>query len=323
MDCRGVRHPDGFTAEGARVIIYRIMRRRKRAEKTEASRIPMYIPLTANPFRSSEAFRETAPHPVLRDIVRCFWGGDTWQAGAQPDTIIPDTCCDLIYRVNEITGEISGHFCGVSSEPFQAHREGTEKDRISLFGIRFFAWQAYRFSDDALRGTLNAYTPAGVYFAWLDRALRPGLIQYRTLEERARYAECLLLSRGPAAACRPVEEAVGITLATGKPGDIAGLARSVFVSTRQLERLFAEYAGLSPKKLGSMIRYQMVWRDALTEPRFSVAEAVDRYGYFDEAHLHHEFNRYHSTSLKAACRQARKDVAFLQDGRGAGAVCYP
>ena len=277
----------------------------------------MYTPLTANPFRSSEAFRELAPHPLLRNMIRCFWGGDTRLSGAQPETIIPDTCCDLIYRINETTGCISGHFCGVSSEPFLSHDEG--KDR-SLFGIRFFAWQAYRFSDDALRGTLNGYTLAEEHFAWLDRALRPGLAQYRTLEERARYAEGLLLSFAPRSICQPVQEAVDITLETGRIGDISRLARSVFVSTRQLERLFSEYAGLSPKKLGSMIRYQMVWHEVLFNPRFTVADAVAKYGYFDEAHLHHEFLRYHGVSLKTAVHNARKDVAFLQDSSGLTAL---
>lgn len=231
----------------------------------------MYVPLTANPFCCSEAFRELVPHPALRGMIRCFWGGDTWLPGSQPETIIPDTCCDLIYRVNETAGEISGHFCGISSEPFISHAENRN---TSLFGIRFFAWQAYRFSDDSLRGTLNGYTLAEEYFAWLDHALRQGLIRYRTLEERAAYAENLLLSIEPRPICRSVQEAVGMTLETGRIGDISRLARSVFVSTRQLERLFAEYTGLSPKKLGSMIRYQMVWHDALFDDDFTVADAV-------------------------------------------------
>ena len=277
----------------------------------------MYTPLTANPFRSNEAYRELAPHPALRGIIRCFWGSDACRSGEAPETIIPDTCCDLIYRVNESTGDISGHFCGVSSEPFLSHPEG---ENTSLFGIRFFAWQAYLFSDDSLCGTLNGYTLAEVYFARLDRALRPMLRQYRSLEERARYAEGLLLSFAPRAVCQPVQEAVGITLETGQIGDISCLARSVFVSTRQLERLFTEYIGISPKKLGSMIRYQMVWHDALLDPYFTVGHAVEKYGYYDEAHLHHEFLRYHGVSLKTAVHNARKDVAFLQDSSGLTAL---
>ena len=273
----------------------------------------IYTPLTAVPFHNSNAFRELAPCPALRGMIRCFWGGDSRLSSAQPETIIPDTCCDLIYRVNETTGEISGHFCGVSSEPFVSHPEA---QKTSVFGIRFFAWQAYRFSDAAMRETLDIYAPAEEYFARLDRRLRVILNHCKTLEERATYAEELLLFFDPRAICQPVQDAVEIMLKTTQTGDIFRLAHSVFVSTRQLERLFHEYIGLSPKKLSNMIRYQKVWHDALMDPCFSVAAAVEKYGYFDEAHLHHEFLRYHGTPLKAAVQQARKDVVFLQDNAG-------
>lgn len=276
----------------------------------------IYTPLTANPFRHSEAFRELFPNPVLCGMIRCFWGGENRLSNMQPETIIPDTCCDLIYRVNETTGEIRGYFSGVSDEPFISHAEEKE---TSIFGIRFFAWQAFRFSDDALRGTLNIYTLAEEHFAGLDRKLRTGLIRYRTLEERALYAENLLLSFTPREICQPVQDAVDIMMKNSQIGDISWLARSVYVSTRQLERLFFEYTGLSPKKLGTMIRYQKVWHDALTDPHFTIADAVEKYGYSDAAHLYHEFLRYHGVNLKTALlqtqkdRKDRKDVVFLQD----------
>ena len=55
---------------------------------------------------------------------------------------------------------------------------------------------------------------------------------------------------------------------------VSDLAKESFVSTRQLERLFHEYVGITPKKLSNLIRYQLLWRDILREPDFNVLNAV-------------------------------------------------
>lgn len=95
--------------------------------------------------------------------------------------------------------------------------------------------------------------------------------------------------------------------------DIAKLAKKSFVSTRQLERLFHEYVGITPKKLSNLIRYQFLWRDILCEPDFDVLSAVYKFGYTDQSHLLREFKRYHSMDIHNARIMAFKDVGNIQD----------
>ena len=95
--------------------------------------------------------------------------------------------------------------------------------------------------------------------------------------------------------------------------DIAKLAKESFVSTRQLERLFHEYVGITPKKLSNLIRYQFLWRDILCEPDFDVLSAVYKFGYTDQSHLLREFKRYHSMDIHNAKIMAFKDVGNIQD----------
>ena len=45
-----------------------------------------------------------------------------------------------------------------------------------------------------------------------------------------------------------------------------------------------------------MIRYQMLWREALGAS-FNVHDAVYKFGYFDQAHLLNDFKEYHGISL--------------------------
>jgi transcriptional regulator GlxA family with amidase domain len=96
--------------------------------------------------------------------------------------------------------------------------------------------------------------------------------------------------------------------------DIANLAKESFVSTRQLERLFHEYVGITPKKLSNLIRYQFLWRDILCEADFDVLSAVHKFGYTDQSHLIREFKRYHSMDIHKARSIAFEDVGNIQDG---------
>ncbi len=95
--------------------------------------------------------------------------------------------------------------------------------------------------------------------------------------------------------------------------DVSNLAKESFVSTRQLERLFHEYVGITPKKLSNLIQYQFLWRDALCELDFDVISVVHKYGYTDQSHLLREFKRYHSMDIHKARRIAFKDVGNIQD----------
>ena len=95
--------------------------------------------------------------------------------------------------------------------------------------------------------------------------------------------------------------------------EISNLAKESFVSSRQLERLFHEYVGITPKKLSNLVRYQFLWRDILCNSNFNIMDAVHRYGYSDQSHLLHEFKRYHSMDIQSAKMMAMNNVENIQD----------
>lgn len=85
------------------------------------------------------------------------------------------------------------------------------------------------------------------------------------------------------------------------------------MSTRQLERLFHEYIGITPKKISNIIRYQFLWRDILYEPHFDILNAVYKYGFTDQSHLMREFKKYHSMDINSARVIAFKNVENIQE----------
>lgn len=94
---------------------------------------------------------------------------------------------------------------------------------------------------------------------------------------------------------------------------ITDLKREVLIGERQLERLFREYVGVSPKSLASMVRYQYLWRDLIYKNTFHIQDAVYEYGYTDQAHLCHDFKKYHSMNMADAVKYAMRNVGNIQD----------
>ena len=235
----------------------------------------MWQPLTATPFLATAAHHEILPYESLQRWIRCFWGGIAG-AGASPTRIIPDVCADLIYHIDETAGRIiQASFCGASDVCSTAHSPMIPQHTVSTFAIRFHAFGAYAFADDALRGTLNGFESPEVRFGRLDRALRARLPELRGLSARAAYAQSVLL----AFQCREnplVETAADALLYHRGTATISAWAHELFISSRQLERLLGEYWGLSPKKGSALVRYQALYQEICRGTLNNVQDAVAR-----------------------------------------------
>lgn len=278
----------------------------------------MYHPLTATPFKRNDSYTELAPCEELYSYIRCYWGTERPLVQVENDTapeiIIPDTCVDIIYYVDYTDNMVTGGFCGINDHSFYAYSAGSAGHEVATFAIRFYAWSAYAFADDSLRSTINGYFEVGSRYEWLDKMIRPKLLEMKTLQEKASFVERLLLKRLTKVKENTiVNNTIQNILMNRGSLDISDLARESFVSTRQLERLFHEYISVTPKKLSNLIRYQFLWRDILFEPDFEVLSAVYKYGYTDQSHLLREFKRYHSMNIHNARFAAFKDVGNIQD----------
>lgn len=277
-----------------------------------------YTPLTAAPFKKSNEYIEVLPENAeLARYIRCFWGSERPYAVKEKrntgDIVIPDTCADIIYHIDHTDHSISGGFCGINDVAFSDCHEEKAGHLISVFAIRFYAWGVYAFSEDSLKDTVNGYYDVRSRFWWLDQLLRRQLLEKSGLEERIKTAEALFIRKMPGARQnRVIDKAVHhIILNKGRQSAVE-LAGECFVSSRQLQRLFHEYIGITPKKLSNLIRYQYLWNDIIRDTKFDVQDAVHRYGYTDQSHLLREFKRYHTMDICTAKKYACNDVRNIQ-----------
>ncbi len=281
----------------------------------------IYTPLTAAPFQQTAEYQEFPPqNPALAKYIRCFWGSDSpylKSSAASATVIIPDTCVDVIYHIDHTKNTISGKFCGINDASYVAYGDAPPSRLISVFAIRFYAWSAYAFSEDSLKGTRNACCGVPSRFQWLDQILRRRLLEKHSLKERIHMTEELLLSHAARARQHhAIDDAVGEILLQKGALTVADLARECLISGRQLERLFHEYIGIAPKKLCNLVRYQYLWNDILRNPQFNILDAVHKYGYSDQPHLMREFKRYHAMNIQKAKKYAQTHVGNIQSFPG-------
>ena len=148
----------------------------------------------------------------------------------------------------------------------------------------------------------------------MDEILRPQLLEKQTLKERIAITEDIFLRQlSKIRQNDNVDNAVRLILQQKGALSVDMLARECFISSRQQERLFREYIGITPKKLCNLIRYQCLWNELLSNPVFCIQDAVCRYGYSDQSHLMREFKRYHTMNIEKAKACAYKDVGNIQD----------
>lgn len=278
----------------------------------------IYRPLTATPFKRNSSYTELSACKELRPYIRCYWGTESPmiqnENDATSDLVIPDTCVDIIYDIDYTNNTVTGGFCGINDCSFYAGNTETIGHMISTFAIRFYGWGVYAFADDSLKSTLNGYFDVSSRFEWLDKILRPKLLELKTLQEKISFVEQILMKRlSNVKKNAIVNDTIQNILIHRGSLEVSSLARDSFISTRQLERLFHEYVGVTPKKLSNLIRYQFLWRDILNDRDFDVLSAVHKYGYVDQSHLLREFKRYHSMDIHKAKAHALKNVGNIQD----------
>ena len=269
----------------------------------------LYRPLTATPFKHNSAYQEIEPCRMLQSYVRCFWGGrmtSGTEAVESSGIVIPDTCVDIIYRMDDMGNIIISDFVGINDRSFFIKSNHNAENKMEVFAIRFYAWGAYAFCEDSFTGTVNGRYDVRERFGWLDRELRNRLSEPGDLADWIRLAETLLLKKLDTARGNVIVDRVMQDILRHHGGvEISQLAKENLISSRQMERLFREYIGMTPKKLSNLVRYQCLWRDIVSQGHFNMMDAVDKYGYTDLPHLIREFERYHSMSIRNA-----REIAF-------------
>jgi AraC-like DNA-binding protein len=258
--------------------------------RIEQSRQPAEPPvgILGVPGRLPFSVRRFRPADDLSWCVELFWVS-SWDvpAGEVAVTrILPHPSVNLTLQEGRL------HVTGVPRGVFS--RELTGDGRV--FGAKFRPGAFHLLAETPVRSLSGTGQSAhGVLPG--SAALELSLAETTDDEQRAERVEAYLRSRrvAPDRSVRVVGEAVE-ALTQAQPGvRVDDVARQLGVSCRTLQRLFAEYVGVSPGWVLRRSRLQAaaerVIQLAATEQPRGWAEVAAELGYADQAHFTRDFRR--------------------------------
>jgi AraC-like DNA-binding protein len=261
-------------------------------------------------------YRELPVPPPLDTWVECIWFLTDQAAGseataAQP--ILPDGCIELIFHFGDRFHAVgaggaplaqpAAFVVGLLTTPFVVGAAA----RVDTMAVRFRPGGAYpffalplsaltdRFVDlEALWGRDEAQRIWSALAAAPDQDARAGRIA-RTLIDRSTRVEH----------DRLLDAAVGAIVVSAGRARIDAVAARTGVTTRQLQRRFADRVGVSPKMLARILRFQrtLLLRASMDAEHPEWVRIAMECGYADQSHLIHDYADFAGAtpaSLRAA-----------------------
>lgn len=240
-------------------------------------------------------YREIPPSARLRRYVECYW--QECQAEAADHMVLPDGCVDILFSRNG--GEPAGLAAvGLMTAPMRVAGSPAR----SFFGVRFRPGMASAVIPGA-QLLINEIKPLEDLVGGAAGRMFERLAEAETLEETAALIDPLLRPLHPPDICERV-----LWQLESAEVSLDQLISHSGLSVRHFRRLCLERAGVSPKHLTRILRFQKAARKisalgGLAQP--SWADFAVASGYYDQAHFIREFQEF------AGCTPGR----FLQSRR--------
>lgn len=241
---------------------------------------------------------EHPPPEALKEYVRCIRVIEDEPGG--PETrvarTLPCGCPELFIHASE--PEMDAATRSAEHEPRCVLYGQMSRAPVPWRGPGSSAGTTFRFLPDgasALFGLrMDAMTDRRASLAEIcgrsGRQFEERSLHWRTMEERIDAGTEFLLARENRCAPDPlVRDLVQRIEACRGQVALAALKRSFAISTRQLERRFTLAVGLTPKLFARILRLSWFAEHAERCADRTLAEIAREVGYFDQAHLNHDF----------------------------------
>ena len=250
-------------------------------------------------------YSEFAPSPPLADCVKCFWILEA-EPGLPIQTIYPDGCAEIVFQYGD-------HFLrqprSVFAGQIYKNLKIVPSGRTGTLGVRFHPDGAARFfKQPQSEFTGRLYSLDEIWSA-AGRSLEQRVLEANSAAARVAIVEAALIGRRTDRHTSPVLSAALMHI---RRLPIREICATLAVSPRQLERLFQREVGLTPKLYARIRRFQQ----ALQQKNSTWCDIAYDCGYYDQAHLIHDFVEF-TGQPPSACSATGSEmsVAFLQDSQ--------
>jgi AraC-like DNA-binding protein len=269
-------------------------------------------------------YREYPPCERTAGVLACVWTleGHARELGGEPQPVLPDGRAEIVVHFGDRFERL--HDGGVERQAeliLAGQLTGqlmlAPTGRVAVLGIRFRPEGLTAL----LRHAMYALTGVVTDLRTIDRRAHDALLRIR--ESATSLADAARRARGWVAAEADgsridtrVARAVAAIERRGGQGSIDAVLRESGTSPRQLERLFDEGIGLSPKRLARITRFQRALA-ALehAERRGAGATTALACGYADQAHFIRDFKALAGCPPGAHLVRRTELTGFFVSGR--------
>ncbi|WP_431137398.1 AraC family transcriptional regulator [Psychroserpens mesophilus] len=230
-------------------------------------------------------YQEIKPSKGLDDLIDSFW---TFSKNKTSENfkVLPDTCADLIFDLNQNKGFLSGVMTN-----YQRMELATESN---LIGIRFKTEKFGSLSKIPLNETKNLRVELSQIFPTKNLVSLNQLNELETITDKVNFLENFIETSFRENYERQDQMILSVTknirLFNGVV-NIGDLAKSHHISLRQLERRFKNYIGLTLKEFANIVRFKNAKKTIATSTDMSLLEIAFDMGFFDNSHMTYEFKR--------------------------------
>jgi len=218
--------------------------------------------------------------------------------------VLPDGCMDLLFRVGHDRAGVHASIVGTMTTAIVAPPASLR----AFVGVRFKPGEAFAFLDlAAADATDEEVSPLDAGLCDLspmqDSLARTHAREWPALLDRFLLAR-LSVARPSDARLRGAVDSIASAQGNVR---VAGVASSVGFSERQMERVFLERVGISPKSFARVSRVQALVSVLGTQRDLSWAGLAASLGYADQAHLVREVRALTGVTPGALLRERMSD----------------
>jgi AraC-like DNA-binding protein len=242
------------------------------------------------------------PGLPLSPFVRNFWTARRANAlGASThQRIVPDGCIDIIFVRRSPTADYRAYVVGTMTKPIFEHLT----DQPDYIGIRFapggFGY-FFKMPPSDLTDQIVALEDPSILAVAAEQIAETDDTQTRLdLLEKHLRGQFTSERRNPM-----IEQTVATIAARRGNVTIAELARRAAWSPRHLRRTFSASIGVGPKTFCRIVRFKSALRALRHRRRPDLLGVALDAGYYDQAHLIHEFNSFYGASPSAVSKDHR------------------
>jgi AraC-like DNA-binding protein len=238
-------------------------------------------------------YKEYKPDPVLSPYIDAYWEVTSDEDKSFTERIMPDCCIDIIINLG---ADVAADESGMIMKNEQAYLIGTmtrykntiREPGTRLIGIRFKPAGFVHFFN---QGPLQEFTDKTLEF---EKKYIPPFHVF-TNDFTSGLNHFFLKKFAPLRVSifhilEQVYERRGQI-------NVVELAKNNFMVVRQLERIFVQHMGISPKAFINFVRYQFAIQNIRENyPEQSLVDLSFESGYYDHAHLANEIKKYSGVS---------------------------